>query len=458
MRVLLLSPSFIGFARGIHLGLGYLGAVLEQNGFEVKIIDVAVQDIDNRCLVSILKDYSPKVIGITAVSANYLDAIDAISSIRQVLGYRVKIILGGPHVTFSAQTILKYHKEIDFCVLGEGEESFLHLVQCIERNNNDYRGIKGIAYIGNRGYYFSGYNKLSQDLNLLPYPARHLYDIGEFPYVLSDKVAKTKNNTELIVSRGCAYNCGFCSTKQLWRGNYRRKTVEKTIAEILYLYNKGFTGLYFNDDIFTLDRVWVLDVCKDIIEKPINITWACGTRVDCVDKELLQYMRRAGCVFINYGVESGSKVILNLQNKKHTIRQVEQAFSLMHEEGIYSSCNLVFGFPGESIQTAKNTINWIKNIIKPDDIWISKACCYPGTLLSRYYGVTADDYEVKINNMCSKGLIYGSGGIYTPFFNNKKTVREIWDYAKSELGVFDLAFGDIEDKLKDQNVKYKYEL
>ena len=114
----------------------------------------------------------------------------------------------------------------------------------------------------------------------------------------------------------------------------------------------------------------------------------------------------------------------------------------MREVGIYSSSALVFGLPGETIETANKSVDWVRDIVRPDELWISKACCYPGTLLAKYYNITAKDYETRINNRCSKGWIYGSGGIYTPFFNDEKIVLELWEYIKSELGNKDLLFGD----------------
>lgn len=442
MKVLLISPAFGGFARGIPLGLGYLGAMLELNGVEVKILDIATQNISDIELTHILETFRPNVIGVTSVCANYLNALDAISVAKKVLGQALKVVLGGPHATFGAETILLNHDNIDFCVIGEGEISFLNLIKHIDSPNGNLKNIKGIAFkVNNKVEFTEPQNKIT-DLDILPLPARHLYDLNQFPPTISDKVVNSTFNTELIASRGCPYLCGFCSTKEFWGKTYRRKSSRNVIKELTFLVSKGFTGFYFNDDIFTIDRNWVIELCHLIMDFDIPITWACGTRVDRIDKELLVIMKNAGCGFINFGVESGNEFIIKDQNKKATIKQAERAFELLREVGIYSSSNLVFGFPGETLETAKKTVEWVRDIVRPDDLWISKACCYPGTLLAKYYDITAIDYETKINNRCSKGWIYGSGGIYTPFFNDEQKVIELWEYIKIELGNRDLLFGD----------------
>ncbi len=442
MKILLLSPGYGGYTRGLPLGLGYIAAMLESSGHEIQICDIATENISNSELISILEIFQPKVVGLTSVCANYLNAIDAISIVRKILGPEVTIVMGGPHATFSAETILLKHDNIDYCVLGEGEHTFFNLINYLETKNGTLTKINGIAFKSNNKVVITSPQPKIIDLDSLPLPARHLFDIKKFPHQISNKVVKSSSNTELIVSRGCPYPCEFCSTKEFWGKNYRRHSAKKVINELNFLVSQGFTGFNFNDDIFTIDRKWVIEVCNLIIDSGMKINWACGTRVDRVDKELLTIMKIAGCSYLYFGVESGDESIIRTQNKKSTIRQAEIAYDLMKEVGIYSSSALIFGLPGEDLETAKQSVNWVRDVIRPNELWISKACCYPGTGLAKTYGITSADYENRINGKCSKGLIYGTGGIYTPFFNNENTVNELWDYIKLELGNRDLMFGD----------------
>ncbi|MPL99926.1 Anaerobic magnesium-protoporphyrin IX monomethyl ester cyclase [bioreactor metagenome] len=441
MKVLLISPAFDGFARGIPLGLGYLGAILEENNFETRIIDIASQNISNFEFKQLLEDYKPNLIGITSTGANYLNAIEAISISKKILGKDVKMVLGGPHASFGAETILLNHLEIDFCVIGEGELTFLNLVKYLDKPIGDLSSIKGIAYLRNNKVVFTEPQIKIRNLDFLPYPTRHLYDYQDFPSTICENIVSSNSNTELMASRGCLYSCDFCSTKKHW-GNYRKHSTPRVISELKDLISLGYSGFYFNDDIFTIDRNWVIDLCESIISIGIPITWSCGTRVDRIDLEMLTKMKTAGCKYIYFGVESGNNYIIQNQRKGTTLRQVELAYELMKEVGIYSACALVFGLPGETIETAKNTVDWVRDKIQPNELWISKACCYPGTGLANYYGITSIDYESKINNRSKNGLIYGSSGIYTPFFNKREPVSELWNYIKSELGNRELLFAD----------------
>ena len=325
MKVLLISPAFGGFARGIPLGLGYLGAMLESNGIEVQIIDIATQNITDSELTDILETFRPNVIGVTSVCANYLNALDAISVSKKVLGRELKIVLGGPHATFGAETILLNHDDIDFCVIGEGELSFLNLIKYIDKPTDNLNRSKGIAFKINNQVVFTEPQPKINDLDTLPQPARHLFDLEVFPPTICNRVVNSTSNTELIASRGCPYSCGFCSTKVFWGKNYRRHSTQNVVKELIFLVSNGFTGFYFNDDIFTIDRRWVIELCDLIIDYGVPITWACGTRVDRVDKELLIKMKNAGCGYIYFGVESGDEFIIKNQNKKATIKQAESA-------------------------------------------------------------------------------------------------------------------------------------
>jgi hypothetical protein len=153
-------------------------------------------------------------------------------------------------------------------------------------------------------------------------------------------------------------------------------------------------------------------------------------------------MRNAGCVYVYFGVETGSDVINSGQQKGTNIEQIQHAYHLLKEAGIYSSAALIFGLPGETWDTAKNTIDWVKNEVQPDEVWISKASCYPGTQLAKQHCITAADYEVNNGGRATCGLVYGTGGIYTPFFLNEALVTRVWSYIREQLADLNVGFGD----------------
>jgi len=442
MQVLLVSPAFRGHARGLPLGLAHLGAVLESNGFEVYCIDIAAQNLSRSDFVGLLEKLRPDVVGITAVCANYLDAIDVVSLTRQVLGPFTKIVIGGPHVSFGAETVLSHHDDVDVCVIGEGELTIVNLMHQFAGREVKLDEVSGVAFKVSGRIVYTKPNPQISDLDTLPWPARHLFNTRNYPSTISPLVENASKNTELIASRGCPYPCEFCSTKEFWGKKYRRRSPAHVISELSYLVSLGYTDLYFDDDIFTIERKWVVELCDLIVDYGLPIRWACGTRVDRIDLQLLLKMKQSGCRYIYFGVESGDEAIIDLQRKKASTIQAESAFDLMREAGIYSSAALIFGLPGETLETAKQTVDWVRDVVRPDELWISKACCYPGTPLARKYGITAEDYEMRVDGRCGKGWLYGSGGIYTPFFNNNELVIHIWDYIHDELGHLDLGFGD----------------
>jgi radical SAM superfamily enzyme YgiQ (UPF0313 family) len=403
---------------------------------------MAAAEMDEATLTARLATLRPQVIGITAVCANYLDAIDAAAVARRTLGSFTTIVLGGPHPSYGAATILSHHSEIDFCVIGEGELTFVDLLRQLDSQHPRLAQVPGLALRASGRVVRTAPRPAISDLDSLPYPARHLLEAGRYPATIRPLTDGTTSNTELIASRGCPYPCEFCSTKEFWGRKYRRHSATRVAAELAHLQGSGFTNLYFDDDIFTIDRRWVLELCRLLVDQGRSIRWACGTRVDRVDQELLSRMKEAGCRYIYFGVESGDETIIEMQDKRASLRQVESAYDFMKDAGIYSSAALIFGLPGETWETAKRTVDWVRDRLRPDELWISKACCYPGTPLARKYGITAEDYEVRVNGRCQRGWRYGSGGIYTPFFDDDALVIRTWDYIHRELGHLDLLFGD----------------
>ncbi|MDI6891312.1 MAG: radical SAM protein, partial [Thermodesulfovibrionales bacterium] len=207
-------------------------------------------------------------------------------------------MFGGIGTTFLWKHLLKYFGEIDYAVLGEGEYSFLHLIQCIENENyEEIKEIKGIAFRNGKEVMKTGDPEVIQDLDQLPMPSKYF----EFQHLTS--------------SRGCPANCTFCGSPQFWGRKVRFHSPEYFLEQLERLYHKGITFFYVSDDVFTMRKDLVIQVCKKIIKKGLNITWFAISRVNYVDEEMLYWMRKAGCIQISYGVESGSEKIRKALNK-----------------------------------------------------------------------------------------------------------------------------------------------
>ena len=440
MRIALIAPPFHGSARGLPLGLAHLAAMLEVRGFEVAALDMTVS---KRSLSSFLEELQPDVVGISAVCATYLEAVAVAETSRTVLGSSVKIVVGGPHVAFGADTILQRRPVFDVCVIGEAEYSLVELCEAFGRSGTAaWKAVPGIAFNDSGAVRRSVPRVMTEKLDELPLPARAYFPEKGYVDAVGTFEVGASNKAELIASRGCPYPCGFCSTKEFWQRQFRNRSPRHVVTEMEELRRHGKTDIYFNDDIFTIRRKWVLELCDLLIERDLGIKWACGTRVDRVDLQLLSKMKEAGCVYVYYGVETGSETINQGQMKGASIAKIEKAYSLLRDVGIFSSAAIIFGLPGESLDTARASINWLRDVVRPDEIWISKATCYPGTALAAHFGIDAADYEYRYRGQSEKGLPYGTGGIYTPFFNDSDLVRRIWDYAREELSHLSVEFGD----------------
>lgn len=442
MRVTLIAPPFSGSSRGLPLGLAYLATVLERNGFGVSILDMTVGDPHEDLLPEFLAWSKPDLIGISSNSATYLDAIDTARRCRNLLKSSVKILLGGQHATIAAEIILKNHPLVDLCVIGEAEETVVAICKSLDSKTRSLNSVSGIVFQNNTALCRTAPRKMCNDLDTIPLPERVHFQANLYADAVGTFNVGASNKAELIASRGCPFQCQFCSTSEFWGRTYRKRSPANVVHELDHLVSLGFTDIYFHDDTFTCERDWVVSLCNMINERELKIRWACGTRVDLIDNSLLSCMKDAGCVYIYFGVESGDVAINALQRKGTTLGRVEAAYEMLHSHGIYSSAALIFGLPGETLETAIKTVKWVRDVLRPEEVWISKAACYPNTLLAKRYSVSPSDYEYRINGSTRLGLPYGTGGIYTPFFRDVEIVRRVWDFARNNLSELNVGFGD----------------
>ena len=213
-----------------------------------------------------------------------------------------------------------------------------------------------------------------QNLDELPRPA--------YKYVALEKY-KVFGRTHLpiLTSRGCPYQCSFCVTSQMFGGGYRIRSPRNVVDELEWLRAvQGADGISFCDDTLMLDRKRTLDICEEIKNRKIGLPWGCQTRVDQVPKEVLVKMREANCQLIHFGVESGCQRILDAVKKSTSIEQCENAIKWTKEEGIFAAVTAVIGYPSETKDTVKQTLDLIRRL-EPDDAWLCIATPYPGTEL-----------------------------------------------------------------------------
>ncbi|MBW1780066.1 MAG: B12-binding domain-containing radical SAM protein [Deltaproteobacteria bacterium] len=368
MKILLIYPYCL--EERVHeedvrvppIGLYYVGAILKENHYDCEILNWHQANTTPELIRETLVEKAPDVIGFSVLHANRWGAIE-IARIAKQVDPSVTIVLGGVGATFLWEHFLGHFKEIDFCVLGEGERTFLDLIQSIE--NNDSKAIEKIAGIALRK---KGTVVKTQD----PVPIR---DLDQLP-----NPAAWFTYQHVTSTRGCPRNCTFCGSPRLWGRKVRYHSPGYFVDQLERLYQKGVGFFYFSDDTFMLNKDRVIAICKGIIERDLRISWAAISHVDYVDEAVLFWMRKAGCTQISYGVESGSEKIRKLLNKNIRTDQIKKAFSLTTRYGILSRAYFIYGCPGETWDTIQETIHLIHEI-KPLSIIFYILDIFPGTAL-----------------------------------------------------------------------------
>ena len=379
LKILLINPPQVTRYPQPPLGLAMLAAVLEKKGYTVKIKDFTAVGLSENVIPQIIRADKPDIVGITAMTSTINSAVRVARKVKES-DSNILVVLGGSHASILPEETLEKNSEIDLIVRGVGEQTILELAEAIERKASDLSSVLGLTYRTKSGVKSNPLRSPLLDLDKLPFPAFHLLPRGK--YRLHPPFGRRSPAMPIMISRGCPYSCIFCS-KSVFGNKYRNNSPIYVVNQIRLLIEKfGVKEIKFYDDVFTLDRKWVMAICAELKNQGIDVPWTCETRVDLVDVELLRTMKDAGCYMIAYGVESGDQGILTAVGKSVTLNQITKAFSLTHEAGIGTVGYFMLGTPNETPETIKRTIEFAKKL-NPDFVQFSIATPYPGTELNR---------------------------------------------------------------------------
>lgn len=393
----------------VPIGLYYIGALLKENGYDVDIFNWSRIHETPHLVSEYFRKVRPDIVGFSVLNANRWGAVE-IAAIAKKLNPETKTVFGGVGATFLSDHFLKHFDTVDYVVAGEGEYPFLHLVQCIE--NGDFEAlseIKGLAFRKNGRIVQNTSPKPIPDIDELPNPARYF------------------NYAHLILSRGCPGNCTFCGSPKIWGRKVRFHSPEYFVEQIRLLYQRGLRFFYFSDDMFTLQEHRVVSVCQLIIESNLQIDWAAISHVDYISENMLHWMRKAGCIQISYGVESGSSEIRRYYHKTFSDETVEKAFSMTQRYGIMPRAYFIYGAPGETAETIQETIELIERI-QPLSVIFYILDIFPGTAIYDDYiqrtGFKEDIWLNKIEDILyfetdpeiSREMILDYGGKLRDYF------------------------------------------
>ena len=356
MDVVLTRPNYNTHIISPPIGMGYVSSYLKKHGHGTKIVDGVNLGLSNDEIVKQCEEYNAKLVGIYILSAYFLNAVDLIRKL-QARGF--KVVLGGAHPTFMPKFTIE-KSGADFIITEEAEKAMLDLVNALERDEplDDIPGLytKDCEFVP---------RTTTTNLDEFPFPDWEQIDPRNYKKAPHGGFIRHFPYAPISATRGCPYRCTFCASPKFSRRTIRFRSPENVVDEIEYLVkNFGIKEIHFEDDNLTLWRDFAMKICNLIIERGLKISWACpnGVRADKVDLELLKLMKKSGCYYVAFGIESGNQEILDNVKKDLRLEDVERAAWLAYKAGIMTQGFFIFGLPGETEETIEKTIRFAKSI------------------------------------------------------------------------------------------------
>ena len=367
------------------LGILYLAAVLEEKGVEVSVLDQAAEGLTITETVRWIKAANPDILGFSTFATSGRTAALIGQEVKRE-NPNVTIVFGNYYATFNPERVLRKYPSVDIIVRGEGERTVVQLVDCLKHNGR-LKDVLGINYRNGDGVASTPDAPLIKDLDSLPFPDRSL--VGEdYHSVMAGANVAPRKFTSVVSSRGCIYQCRFCSCTQFARNRWRPRSVDNTMEELNFLASEGYKQFIFVDDNFTANPKSVVKLCRMMRKEKLDMEWICEGRVDNASYEMLWETSKAGCRILYFGIESANQRILNYYNKRITPEQSRKAVQTARKAGadvIVGS--FIVGAPDETREEIRNTIEFAKSI--PIDIpQFNVLGVFPGTEIW-------DEFEAK---------------------------------------------------------------
>lgn len=354
--------------------LAYVVAVLEKAKIEVEFIDAIVEEMSIPEFADAAAKIKPDMVVIECSTPSIEYDLLTAKSLKERMS-DVFIVLVGSHATFFHREIMKENEQIDAICRGEFDLTVKDLAVALS-NGDKLDRVKGITCRDREGIQVNRDRPLIEDLDELPFPARHIVKSDHY----RQGTFTGKYCTTIVSSRGCPYRCTYCLwPRTLYGSRFRARSAENVVAEMGQVV-RGYhiDEIYFDDDSLALNRARILKICRLINQKGIKVKWIPQCRVDSMDEEVLSAMKEAGCHYIRFGVESGSQKMLDIMKKGTTLAQIKRAFDLCRKVRIKTQAFFLFGIPGETPGTIKETIEFAKKL-KPDSAQFAVVIPHPGT-------------------------------------------------------------------------------
>jgi anaerobic magnesium-protoporphyrin IX monomethyl ester cyclase len=355
------------------LNLAYLGAIAEEAGHEVRITDGESEELPLERIVDGTLDFQPDVIGITATTPFYHLAVELATALKKRSD--APIAIGGPHITVLREKV--FDDCFDFGFVREAETSWANFLERWD-SDCDVKDVKGILYREGGEVKYSGDIDPVKSLDSLPIPARHL--LKNEMYRLGT-MEGTKQFTSIITVRGCPFKCIFCST-EVFGNNTSRRSPEKVVEEMAEVVERyGTNHFMILDDTLTLYRPHIEEICDRIISSGLDITFEGSTRANLIDEDLVKKMKTAGLTRLSFGLETVDEGMRKRMRKNVPLGSYKAANFLTNKYGIETLNSCMIGLPGETEETIRKTLRFLRESKEIKQANISIAVPYPGTEL-----------------------------------------------------------------------------
>ena len=327
------------------LGISYVAAAFEAAGCEVRIFDYIISCYSREKLAMQLAEFQPDAVGAGSVTMNFYDAQRILRDVKSI-NPEILTMMGGPHVSFTAEETLRTYPEIDLIFIGEADDTIVEFAPWL-KNKRKWRDIRGIAFRDDDNIVNNGRRDFIVDIDRIPVPARHLLPISRyraFGYPVS-----------MITGRGCPHGCIFCQGRKMVGAKVRRRSPSLVIDEIEQILGLGFERINIADDLFASDTDRVKRICDGIKERNLKFAWSAFARVDTVTQEMFDIMASTGCDSISFGIESGSPEMLKRIRKGIKLEQATEAVRMCKQSGMTAHASFMVGLPGETKETLGQT-------------------------------------------------------------------------------------------------------
>lgn len=444
-KILLINPALSGslssgiFTIKVPLGLAYLASYLEKYGYEPKIIDCMAYyeniekigdkhriGLPEKDIINQIREFNPDIVGVSCGYTIHEKDSFRIAELAKK-NSKALVIFGGAHTSANPLQVLN-NKNVDIAVIGEGEKTFLNIIRNLK--SKKLYSVPGTAMRIRNKIKINKLGGYIENLDEIPFPARHLLPMERYLKHPQNSIANIRApTTEIITSRGCPFNCIFCSIHTVWGRKWRARSAKNVVDEIESLNNEyGIKEFRFFDDNISWDKKRMIEICDEIIKRNLDIKWDTpnGVAIATLDEEVLRKMKHAGYYKIVMGIESGCERILGFMKKPVNLEHARNIIKICNKLGIWTWSTFVIGFPDETKEEINKTIDFAKKSgLNFATFYIAQP--YPGTEMFDIY---------RKEGLLKKGFIADSSVTDTKYNTHNFSADELKEIQKRAYSDF----------------------